>query len=131
MGPDSPRNVTIDTSALTNNSKMKWNGVKGAVGYEVVWRPTDQPFWTHVIAVRNVTTAEVVLSKDNVEFGVRSVTLHNCCFIISMRCVFKCSACCKWSSNARGNGSSCISSIVYHPTTAHARKGPVSTATAG
>lgn len=61
--------MTIDTSAGTNKRKMKWNGVKGVVGYEVVWRPTDQPFWTHVIAVGNVTTVEVMLSKIMLSLG--------------------------------------------------------------
>lgn len=71
--PDRPKNVTVDTVQLTNDSTFYWVGVLGAVGYEVVWRPTDQPFWTHVIAVGDVRTATVKISKDNVEFGIRSV----------------------------------------------------------
>ena len=44
----------------------------GAAGYEVVWRPTIEDDWTHVIPVGD--TSEVVdLSKDNVFFAVRSV----------------------------------------------------------
>jgi hypothetical protein len=38
-----------------------------------LWRPTDEPFWTHYIKVGNVLTATVKISKDNVEFRVRSV----------------------------------------------------------
>lgn len=72
-GPAAPGNVTLDTSVLTNDSTYRWNAVDGAAVYEIVWRPSDQPFWTHVIAVGNVNTATVGLSKDNVEFGVRSV----------------------------------------------------------
>ena len=39
----------------------------------MVWRPTTAPFWTHVIAVGDVTRTTVTLSKDNVVFGVRAV----------------------------------------------------------
>ena len=42
-------------------------------GYEVVWRPTIEPFWTHAIPVGDVSTATVDLSKDNVVFGVRAI----------------------------------------------------------
>jgi hypothetical protein len=42
--------------------------------YEVVWRETTEPYWTHTIKVGNVTSFTVDgLSKDNVQFGVRSV----------------------------------------------------------
>lgn len=47
--------------------------MKGASRYEIVWRPTDGSFWTHVIEVGDVASATVGVSKDNVEFGVRSV----------------------------------------------------------
>lgn len=72
-GPAAPTNVTVDTTQLTNDSTFYWNKVDAAAEYEVVWRPTDQPFWTHVISVGDVVTATVPLSKDNVEFGIRSV----------------------------------------------------------
>jgi Zn-dependent M28 family amino/carboxypeptidase len=71
--PDVPKNVTVDTTGLTNDSTLFWVKVKGAVKYEVVWRPTDEPFWTHYIDVGDVNSATIKLSKDNVEFGVRSV----------------------------------------------------------
>jgi hypothetical protein len=71
--PGTPKNVKLDTSVLTNNSTMTWSAVAGAVGYEVVWRPSDLPVWTQVISVGNVTKATVLLSKDNVQMGVRSV----------------------------------------------------------
>lgn len=73
QGPDGPKNVTIDTTGLTNDSTLRWKGVKGAERYEIVWRPTDEPFWTHVIEVGDVEMATVGISKDNVVFGVRSV----------------------------------------------------------
>ena len=68
-----PKNVTIVTTGLTNDSTLNWEKVRGAVGYEVVWRPTEEAFWTHLVSVGDVTTATLGVSKDNVEFGVRSV----------------------------------------------------------
>ncbi|EIM89360.1 peptidase M28 [Stereum hirsutum FP-91666 SS1] len=83
--PGTPKNVTIDTSVLTNNSTLRWDfdsaaaalsgtgGVGGLAGYEIVWRATDEPFWSHVIDVGLVSEATVLQSKDNVVFGVRAV----------------------------------------------------------
>ncbi|KAH8084349.1 Zn-dependent exopeptidase [Cristinia sonorae] len=73
--PGTPKNVTIDTSVLSNDSKFFWNlDETGEVaGYEVVWRATDEPFWTNVIPVGFVDTTTVNLSKDNVAFGIRAV----------------------------------------------------------
>lgn len=72
QAPDVPKNVTIVTTDLTNDSTLNWKKVVGAVGYDVVWRPTDEAFWTHYLEVGDVETATVGVSKDNVEFGVRS-----------------------------------------------------------
>ena len=47
--------------------------MSGAVGYEVLWRGTDESVWRGVIDVGDVEMAMVGISKDNVEFGVRSV----------------------------------------------------------
>jgi Zn-dependent M28 family amino/carboxypeptidase len=72
--PGMPRNVTINTSLLNNDSKLKWKKGSGeTVGYEIVWRATDASLWTHVVDVGNVQTATLPLSKDNVIFGVRAV----------------------------------------------------------
>lgn len=73
MGPDVPKNVTVDTAGLTNDSSLKWVKVAGAAGYEIVWRPTSERFWTYVIGIGEVSNAAVRVSKDNMEFGVRSV----------------------------------------------------------
>ncbi|KAI0716383.1 Zn-dependent exopeptidase [Earliella scabrosa] len=75
QAPGTPKNVTIDASVLTNNSTLSWalGNDKGLAGYEVLWRPTDAPFWTHVIPVGLVSKVTVDLSKDNVAFGVRAV----------------------------------------------------------
>ncbi|KAH9917668.1 Zn-dependent exopeptidase [Epithele typhae] len=73
--PGTPKNVTIDTSVLTNNSTLAWAGdaAGDVAGYEVLWRPTDAPFWTTVIPVGLVDRATVLVSKDNAVFGVRAV----------------------------------------------------------
>ncbi|KAF9467480.1 aminopeptidase [Collybia nuda] len=74
QAPGTPKGVILDASVLTNNSTLKWESDPHADGgYEVVWRATDEPFWTHVIPVGHTDTATVQLSKDNVHFGVRAV----------------------------------------------------------
>ena len=73
MAPAQPGNVKINATVLSNESQFVWTAAEGAAGYEVVWRPTDAPFWTHVVPVGNVLMATVPLSKDNVLFGVRAV----------------------------------------------------------
>ncbi|CAL1699748.1 unnamed protein product [Somion occarium] len=75
QAPGTPKNVTMDTSQLSNDSRFFWNlDTSGEVaGYEVVWRETDAPFWTGVIPVGLVDTVTVNLSKDNVVFGIRAV----------------------------------------------------------
>jgi hypothetical protein len=72
--PGNPRNGTMSSASLSNDSKMRWTKASGNVaGYEIVWRATETPFWTHVVDVGNVNTATLPLSKDNVIFGVRAV----------------------------------------------------------
>lgn len=74
--PGSPTNVLINTTALDNDSQFIWEppigGGVGVTGYEIVWRPTNAPFWTHYVPIGNVLTYTVNLSKDNVVFGIRS-----------------------------------------------------------
>lgn len=74
-GPGTPKGVNILTAALTNDTTLRWQ--RGTdpdlAGYEVVWRETTAPEWTHVIPVGDVTTTTIDLSKDNVFFGVRAV----------------------------------------------------------
>jgi Zn-dependent M28 family amino/carboxypeptidase len=73
--PGTPKGLRVRTSALTNDTELVWQ--RGAepdlAGYEVVWRETTDPEWTHVIRVGDVTTATIDMSKDNVFFGVRAV----------------------------------------------------------
>jgi len=74
-GPGTPKRVNILTAALTNDTTLRWQrGTEpDLAGYEVVWRETTAPEWTHVIPVGDVTTTTIDLSKDNVFFGVRAV----------------------------------------------------------
>jgi Peptidase family M28 len=73
--PGTPKNVRVLTSALTNDTDLVWDrGTEpDLAGYEVVWRETTDPEWTHAIDVGDVTSAKVDMSKDNVFFGVRAV----------------------------------------------------------
>jgi hypothetical protein len=74
--PGAPRSVFIDASSLTNTSTLTWTrGTEpDLAGYEVLWRETTDPDWTHVIAVGDVTTAAFPhFSRDNVFWGVRAV----------------------------------------------------------
>ena len=71
--PGTPKGVKIRTAALTNDSELLWTATPGATGYEVVWRETTAPDWTHAIDVGPALTAKIDLSKDNVFFGVRAV----------------------------------------------------------
>ncbi len=71
--PDTPKNVTIEVRVLGNESTLRWTKLRGAVGYEVVWRATDHAYWERVLAVGDMEIVTVDLSKDNVVFGARSV----------------------------------------------------------
>jgi hypothetical protein len=75
QGPGTPKNVGILTAALTNTTTLRWDRAADAdlAGYEVVWRETTAPQWTHGVSVGDVTTATIDLSKDNLFFGVRAV----------------------------------------------------------
>jgi hypothetical protein len=73
QAPGTPRGVTVRTAALTNDTELTWTPDPAAAGYEVVWRPTTEPHWTHVLGVGKVAAATVNLSKDNAFFGVRAV----------------------------------------------------------
>jgi hypothetical protein len=82
QAPGLPLSVLIDASVLTNDTVLRWQPGTDPhlAGYEVVWRPTINPFWTHVIDVGNpavvngAKTVTIDLSKDNVVLGVRSVS---------------------------------------------------------
>ena len=73
--PRPPANVRIPTS-LSYDTQVSWNASPetDVAGYEVVWRDTIEPRWTHSQEVGNVTTATIEnLNKDNVQVGVRAI----------------------------------------------------------
>jgi hypothetical protein len=75
-GPAAPQNVKVEASTLSVDTQLEWqaNAEPDLAGYEIVWRDTTAPLWTHVIKVGNVTTFTVKgITKDNFLFGVRAV----------------------------------------------------------
>jgi len=75
QAPGTPQGAVIDTSTLTNLTTLRWQqGTEpDLAGYEVLWRDSTEPDWSHVIPLGNVTTVTIDLSKDNVYFGIRAV----------------------------------------------------------
>ena len=74
--PARPTGVGLLTRRLTNDTDLQWtaNREDDLAGYEIVWRDTTSPLWTHARAVGNVTSYTVKgMSKDNYFFGVRAV----------------------------------------------------------
>lgn len=76
LAPARPQNVNILTARLSNDTDLQWEANKepDLAGYEIVWRETSSPVWTHSHPVGNVTNFTMVgMSKDNYFFGVRAV----------------------------------------------------------
>lgn len=74
--PAAPQDVGIVTRGLTNDTELRWQAGQepDLDGYEVVWRETTAPFWTHHRRVGKVNSYIVKgLSKDNYFFGVRAL----------------------------------------------------------
>jgi hypothetical protein len=75
-GPAAPQGVKVEASTLSVNTQLEWqaNTEPDLKGYEIVWRDTTEPQWSHVIPVGNVTSHTVIgITKDNYLFGVRAV----------------------------------------------------------
>jgi hypothetical protein len=75
QGPGTPTAVGIVAAVLTNQTTLHWQrgSEPDLAGYEVLWRETTDPNWTHVIPVGDVSTVTLDIAKDNVHFGVRAV----------------------------------------------------------
>ncbi|KAH7084512.1 putative zinc metalloprotease [Paraphoma chrysanthemicola] len=73
--PGLPRNVTVDTTVLDNDTRLKWivSNHTNVASYEVIWRPVAASVWTHMVDVGRENSVTLPLSKDNVIFGVRAV----------------------------------------------------------
>jgi hypothetical protein len=78
--PSTPANAQIHVAppvnfAGTNITTITWNAnpESNLAGYEIVTRETTNPDWTNVIPVGNVTSVQLNIAKDNVQFGVRAV----------------------------------------------------------
>ncbi|KLU82240.1 hypothetical protein MAPG_01314 [Magnaporthiopsis poae ATCC 64411] len=73
--PATVRDVKIDSAEIFNDNTLFWtvSDSPDLAGYEIVWRPTDAPLWTHSLYVGKVGRVTVQLSIDNVIFGVRAV----------------------------------------------------------
>ncbi|MEO6991395.1 MAG: M20/M25/M40 family metallo-hydrolase [Candidatus Baltobacteraceae bacterium] len=66
-----PRMVVRD---LGYDTTLVWKPVPRAASYEVVWRATFEPLWTHLAPVLNATSYTAVgVSKDDFIFGVRAL----------------------------------------------------------
>jgi hypothetical protein len=74
--PARPKNVGLLTARLSYDTDLKWDDNKepDLAGYEIVWRETTAPVWTHSRWVGKVTSFTMRgMSKDNYFFGVRAV----------------------------------------------------------
>lgn len=75
LAPPAPAEVEFVTRRLSHDTELRWKAPPGQepAGYEIVWRATTEPVWTHRRAVGNDTHAVIPgVSKDNFYFGVRS-----------------------------------------------------------
>jgi hypothetical protein len=73
--PRAPTNVRIPT-ALSYDTDVSWTASpeSDVTGYEVVWRDSTEPLWTHSRRFGNVTSATIEkLNKDDVQVGVRAI----------------------------------------------------------
>jgi Peptidase family M28 len=72
LAPHRPE-ATILVRDLGYGTTLSWKPVSGAVAYEIVWRATDEPTWTHLQAAGDVTSYALPVSKDDFIFGVRAL----------------------------------------------------------
>ncbi len=72
--PSTPTDARIIAAALSHDTTLAWTASPepDVAGYEVVWRDTTQPQWTHALDVGNEVRVTLPMAKDNVFFGVRA-----------------------------------------------------------
>jgi len=71
--PAAPETFLVNR-ALGYATTLRWNPVRGAASYQVVWRETSEPAWTHARNAGNVGSVTLDgLSKDDYIFGVRAL----------------------------------------------------------
>lgn len=70
--PQTPARARVITAKLENESTIRWDASPDADGYEIVWRDTTSPMWTHARDVGNVTSVTLPISKDDYFLGVRA-----------------------------------------------------------
>lgn len=76
LAPARPKDARILTTRLTNDTDLEWAPDTEPYfdHYEIVWRQTTDPTWTHVKAIEKETKYTAPgISKDNYIFGVRAV----------------------------------------------------------
>ena len=74
--PRAPVNARVITADLSYDTELRWNAnpEPDVVGYEVVWRDSIMPLWTHSRRVGNVTAYTIEgLNKDDYQVGVRAI----------------------------------------------------------
>ena len=77
LAPAAPKEVRIDASELTNDTTLFWaaSSDPAIAGWRVLWRDTGALHWEHSQDVNRATTQLTLpVSKDNVVFGVQSVS---------------------------------------------------------
>ena len=76
--PSSARLIITPPVGLagSNVTELRWtaNPESDVVGYEVVWRDSTDPLWTHSHQVGNITDVTITVPNPaNTQFGVRAV----------------------------------------------------------
>jgi hypothetical protein len=74
--PRAPANAHIVATQLSYDTELRWdaNPESDVVDYEIVWRNSTSPVWTHSRRVGNVTDATIAnLNKDDNQVGVRAI----------------------------------------------------------
>ena len=76
--PAPPTNVRAIAATLTYDTELRWNQSPEAdvVGYEIVWRDTTEPLWTHSRFIPGAVTTDYTLTgvnKDDFQVGIRAV----------------------------------------------------------